>query len=100
MQAVTPHARIGVVKISVINFEHGVVVPQLYIWDTYSNLWDKVAVLAETSIVKALNTLDGNVQTALVATIQKVHDHVFPTLPCGMIFGIRVEAVIGTKENV
>ena len=98
MQTMTPNAGIGSVEVFVIYFKHCIIVPQLCIWYAYSNLWNKVSVVTEWTIVELFHVSDWNVQTTQVSVTQEWFHHAFPSLPLQSVG--RMETVIGTKEDV
>jgi hypothetical protein len=53
-----PYARIGCVKVAIVNLNHGIVIPQFSVWDADTDLWNKVSAITQRPIVELFNLID------------------------------------------
>jgi hypothetical protein len=97
MQAMAPHPGIGCSKVLIVDFQHGVVVPEPDVGYADADLWDEVSVLTQATFVEIRDLAHGYVQAAQESTVQIGGDHLFPL--DDFVYG-RIVTVIGTKKDM
>ena len=98
MQAVAPHAGVGGSEITIVDLEHGVVVPQPDIRYAHTDLGYEVAMLAQSTFMEHLHLAHGYVQAAQESPLEIQGYQFFPLID--LVDRPGIVAVIGAEKYV
>lgn len=98
MKAVAPHAGVGGGEITIVDLEHGVVVPESDVRYAHTDLWYEVAMLAQSTFMEHLHLAHGYVQAAQESSLE-IHGYQFFPL-IDLVDRAGIIAVIGAEKYV